>query len=95
MTSTQSIAWASVQNDPNLISALWETTPELAGLDARSRDVVTQNWLANNQANKIRAIEDRDEAIDLVQAAVNLAQGALFAAAGVRLAPEFESWLES
>lgn len=95
MTSTQAIAWASTQQDPTVITALWETSPELSSMDARSRDVVTQNWLANNRAQQIRALDDRAEVVELVQAAVNLAQGALFTAAGVRSAPEFDAWLGS
>jgi len=95
MTSPASIAWASTQQDPAVITAIWESTPELAGLDARSRDVITANWLANHRAKQMTALDDRGETVDLVQMAVDLAQGALFTAAAVRNGPEFEAWLSA
>ncbi|MDN5006153.1 hypothetical protein ACFQZO_35475 [Bradyrhizobium sp. GCM10027634] len=94
-TVTESIALASTITDPSLITAIWESDPALSGLDTRSRDVITANWLETNRAKQIRALDDRAEVVDLVEMAVNLTQGALFTAAGVRSAAEFEAWLGS
>ncbi len=86
-------AWLSDQKDPTVITAMWESFPTLSGLDDRGRDVVTQNWLKANRPKEIAAIEERAEAIEVLDVAVNVASGAVFTAAGER-GDRAESWLE-
>lgn len=93
MGSAEAIAWASSQSDPALIAALWEAPPGLSGLDARSRDTITDAYVERHCAKQLHALAEQSEAVALVEQATNLAQGSIYTAAGMRHQAEFEAWL--
>ena len=77
--------------DPIFLAAALQGPPELSGLTAQMRADVEQAYVRAHHAQTLRAMEDRQEALDVVGAAAEIA--IMEVRNHVGMAPdEFERW---
>jgi hypothetical protein len=80
--------------DPTLLAAAFEGPPPLAGLTDETRADVRKAYVERHHAKELAALDERQEALDVVGAAAEIAIMAV--RSNVGMAPqEFDQWFET
>lgn len=77
--------------DPTMVTAALEAPDALSGLNAQTRAHVQQAHVKANHGTELQAIDDRQEALGLAQAAVEMAVREVRTIVGMS-PPEFAEW---
>jgi hypothetical protein len=80
--------------DPAMLAAALEAPAALSGLNAETRAHVAQTYVQATHAQTLKAMDDREEALDVVGAAAEIASMEIRSSVG--LEPQaFDSWFET